>query len=283
MSAILVVAFVLLVITPVAGFFLYAGALLFTLRRFKIRSLRFRVVAKITVLLCIASIVLLTGPHVARIDAWWWSVLANLAVFALFIALLRRYAGVRFWRGFGIVVATTALATVGVVLLVLAIVLPLRLYVASPFEVNGESMMPAYASGDILFVDRLSRRAHNPERGDVVVLVSPEPSTTAQFYVKRIIALPGERVQARSGKVFVTNAMHPTGYELPEPYIVSGTVTEDLSDDPVTVPENAYFVLGDNREHSNDSRYWGPLPRDHIVGIVAMKIWPPVHTPGASA
>jgi signal peptidase I len=108
----------------------------------------------------------------------------------------------------------------------------------------------------------------------VIVLVPPEPDQTTQFYVKRIVGLPGEKVQVKSGKVVIYNATYPFGFMLDESYLPADERTEGSSSEPVPVPNGSYYVLGDNREHSNDSRYWGVLPRRNIVGQVGEHLWP---------
>jgi len=131
------------------------------------------------------------------------------------------------------------------------------------FQVRGSSMEPTLHSGQYLIVSRLSYRLGDPQRGDVIVF--EPPNGTQDDYIKRIIGLPGETVEARGGSIWID------GLQLEEPY-VSGTAPYngawDLQDDE-------YFVLGDNRPNSSDSHSWGPLPRDNIVGKTWVCYWPP--------
>ena len=153
------------------------------------------------------------------------------------------------------------------VLIALLIVVPLRLYVAQPFFVRGASMEPSFHSGDYLVIDELSYRLRDPRRGEVVVFRYPyDPS---QFFIKRIIGLPGETVKSDEGRVIVEDT--DTGELLQEPYISAPTPdTFRISTGP-----REYVVLGDNRGASSDSRRWGVLSKDLIVGRVLAPVWPP--------
>lgn len=153
------------------------------------------------------------------------------------------------------------------VLIALIIVVPLRLYVAQPFFVRGQSMEPTYHNGDYLIIDELSYRFQEPKRGDVVVFRFPgDPS---QFFIKRIIGLPGDTVEGRDGTITVTRAGEETMLE--EDYIK----IETPDDFKIITGPNEYVVLGDNRGASSDSRRWGILPRENIVGRVFATVWPP--------
>lgn len=153
-----------------------------------------------------------------------------------------------------------------VVIIALVIVAPLRLYVFQPFLVRGDSMEPNYHTGDYLIVDQLSYRFRSPERGEVVVLKFPlDPS---QRFIKRIVGLPGETVEVKDGKVVVYGEEEENGRDaivldesiyLPSDLSTPGSVRVDLR-------EQEYFVLGDNRPFSSDSRKWGILEKDLIVG-----------------
>ena len=155
------------------------------------------------------------------------------------------------------------------VLLAVLVVLPVRAFVAQPFIVEGESMHPTFGNANYLIVDEISYRFKEPVRGDVVVFRYPgDPST---FYIKRIIGLPGETISVLRGGVSITRASGET-LVLPEPYVVSEDATYTLS---TTLGEGEYFVMGDNRPKSSDSRIWGPLPREDIVGRAFLRLLPP--------
>ncbi|MEA3273084.1 MAG: signal peptidase I [Patescibacteria group bacterium] len=159
----------------------------------------------------------------------------------------------------------------GVILISLVIVIPIRYYLVQPFVVRGASMEPGFLDGEYLVVSEIEYRINDPERGDVIVFKYPkEPS---EYYIKRIVGLPGERIAIRGGKVTIFNAQHPTGLVLNESeYLPNGRITRgDLSK---TLGDDEYFVLGDNREASSDSRVWGILPEELIIGRAWIRAYP---------
>lgn len=155
-------------------------------------------------------------------------------------------------------------------LIALIIVIPIRFYVAQPFIVSGASMSPTFESGHYLVVDQLSYRFNEPERGDVIIFKYPRD--TSKFFIKRIIGLPGETLTLEAKVLTIENSMHLGGFVFEEPYIeeanrISGTFSVELGD-------NEYFVMGDNRGQSSDSRVWGPLQKELIVGRAFLRIFP---------
>jgi signal peptidase I len=153
-------------------------------------------------------------------------------------------------------------------LLIVVVVIPIRMFVVSPFVVDGESMHPTFENLDYLIVDELVYDFHAPQRGDVIVFRYPgDPSI---FYIKRIIGLPGETVAINQGVVTITTAAGQT-FTLSEPYVVDQDVTYTKT---VTLGTGQYFVMGDNRPNSSDSRVWGPLPRQNIIGRVDLRLLP---------
>jgi signal peptidase I len=160
---------------------------------------------------------------------------------------------------------------VKILLIALVIIVPFRMFVAEPFVVSGSSMVPNFHNYDYLIIDRLSYRTGEPQRGDVIVLLYPKD--TSQFFIKRVIGLPGETVQVQNGYVTVFNKEHPAGFRLTEPYLVSQTETLG-SPQKTTLGSGEYFVLGDNRTASSDSRVWGILPKSDIVGRVWTRVYP---------
>lgn len=152
--------------------------------------------------------------------------------------------------------------------LAVVIVLPIRLFVAQPFVVEGESMYPTFDSGDYLIVDELTYRFNEPERGDVVVF--RYPGNPSIFYIKRVIGLPGETVSIDRGKVTITKADSST-LTLDESYVVTEDATYSKS---TVIGPNEYFVMGDNRPRSSDSRVWGLLPKKDIMGRAFIQLLP---------
>ena len=145
------------------------------------------------------------------------------------------------------------------------IVLPIRYFLFQPFIVKGDSMVPNFHSGDYLIVDEISYRASGPQRGDVVVL--KYPLDTTQRFIKRVIGLPGETVDINNGKI--TTALGTQSTELRETYLPGDLVTDGSVH--VTLGPDEYFVMGDNRQFSYDSRRWGVLPKSDIIGRAARR------------
>ncbi|HUQ30431.1 MAG TPA: signal peptidase I [Candidatus Paceibacterota bacterium] len=153
-------------------------------------------------------------------------------------------------------------------LLIVIIVLPLRAFIVSPFVVDGESMHPTFENLDYLIVDEISYRFKTPARGDVIVFRYPKNPSV--FYIKRVIGLPGEKVSIRKGEVTITEPAGTT-VTLPEPYVTAEDATYNGNS---TLADGEYFVMGDNRPNSSDSRVWGPLPANDIIGHVFLRLLP---------
>ncbi len=153
-------------------------------------------------------------------------------------------------------------------IIISVVVFAIRLYIATPFIVSGSSMDPTFAHGEYLIVDELTYRLEEPKRGDVIIFRFPQKRT--QFFIKRIIGLPGETIEIRDGTVYVKNEAAPHGFALDEPYLADGTAGSFA----VTLGEGEYFVLGDNRSASFDSRSWGTLERKFIVGRALLRLFP---------
>lgn len=152
-------------------------------------------------------------------------------------------------------------------LVALAAVIIVRTFIAQPFLVSGASMEPNFYDGHYLLIDELTYRFRTPERGEVVVFRYPKNHRT--FYIKRIIGLPGETVSMAGGRITVVS---PDGARrtLEEPYLPqSGEGSFGR-----TLGEGEYFVMGDNRSFSFDSRNWGPVKKSELVGIVRLRLWP---------
>ncbi len=149
----------------------------------------------------------------------------------------------------------------------LVIVIPVRMFIAQPFVVSGRSMDPTFENGQYLIIDELSYRFQEPTRGEVIVFRYPK--NPKEFFIKRIIGLPGETVEIRNGRVIVWDGGEQI--TLDEPYIVN---TGNGTDITTSLGDDEYFVMGDNRPESSDSRVWGVLPRDDITGRVFLRLLP---------
>jgi len=169
----------------------------------------------------------------------------------------------------------------------LIIIVPIRIFLFQPFFVQGASMDKNFADGDYLIVNELGYKQTDVslgnvhlfdvdtfkdlKRGDVVVFRYPKDPK--QFFIKRVIGLPGEQVKVEGGKVIIFNNQNPEGFVLDESaYLPKGLITNGA----VTIALNGqeYFVLGDNRQFSHDSRAWGALPKDDVIGKVLVRAWP---------
>jgi signal peptidase I len=143
-------------------------------------------------------------------------------------------------------------------------------FIAQPFQVQGASMEPNFYTKQYLIVDEISYRFRVPERGEVIVFHNPR--NESEFYIKRIIGLPGETIEIKNSQVTIINKDNPKGLVLDESYLPAGT--EMPGDGTFTTGEDEYFVMGDNRLQSFDSRSWGPVKKSEIVGVVRLRIWP---------
>ncbi len=151
---------------------------------------------------------------------------------------------------------------------VLGVAFLIRFFLIQPFYVSGQSMEPTFENNQYIIVDQVSYRFRAPRRGDVVVFKYPR--NVAFSFIKRIVGLPGETVSVHDGEVTISNDQHPDGMMLDETYIVTRTSGETRT----TLKDGEYFVLGDNRPNSSDSRTWGALPRHLIVGRVWVILYP---------
>ncbi len=153
-------------------------------------------------------------------------------------------------------------------LFALVVVVPIRLWIAQPFVVSGSSMDTTFVDGQYLIVDEISYKFHDPQRGDV--LIFKYPLDTSKYFIKRLIGLPGETVVVKSDSVTIINKDHPEGIVLSEAYTHSRT----FGNSTTTLAAGQYFVMGDNRLVSSDSRVWGILPKSDIIGRPVMRLLP---------
>ncbi len=161
--------------------------------------------------------------------------------------------------------------TIQTIVLSLALFLVLYIFVILPYFVEGNSMYPNYKNGDFLIISKLDYRFGQPQVGDVVVLHAPDEN---KDYIKRIIGLPGDTIEIKDGYIF------RNGIQLVEDVYLDNTVVTEEGDfaksgESVTIPLEHYFVMGDNRSDSFDSRYFGPVESSLVKGKVLFRLWPP--------
>ncbi len=154
------------------------------------------------------------------------------------------------------------------VIIAFVIVVPIRIFIAQPFIVSGSSMVPTFHNGEYLIIDELSYYLGDPVRGDVSIF--HYPNNKKIYFIKRIIGLPGETVTIKNGKVTIINEENPNGFTLDEPYIKETFNTTST----YKLQQDEYFVMGDNRNFSSDSRVWGVLPRKLLVGRAFVRLFP---------
>jgi signal peptidase I len=168
-----------------------------------------------------------------------------------------------------------------IALIAVAAVFIVRTFFVQPFLVSGSSMVPNFQNGDYVLVDEFTYRIASPQRGDVVVFHDPQDWST--YFIKRVIGLPGEKLQINNNQITVFNAANPNGLVLNESYLPVGTPVSanscdggsfDASICTYTLSSSTYLTLGDNRPESYDSRSWGPLPAKNLVGLVRIRLWP---------
>lgn len=165
------------------------------------------------------------------------------------------------WRGI-------ILDTAKFVFVALLLITPFRYFVAQPFIVSGASMVPTFEQNEYVVIDKLSYRMSEPGRGDIIIF--RYPLDTSQYFIKRIVGLPGEEVNIQNGIVTVTGDSGVARI-LDEPYRSSSVSARPMD---TVLAEDEYFVLGDNRAASSDSREWGPLQKKHIVGRAFVSLFP---------
>jgi len=159
--------------------------------------------------------------------------------------------------------------TVKIVVIAAIIVIPIRYFLFQPFFVKGESMAPNFENGDYIIVDEISYRFRQPERGEVIVF--KYPSDPSQKFIKRIIGLPGETLEVKGGKITITKDGNIQ--LLAEDDYISSLV-KTSGDFEITLSQDQYFVMGDNRDFSYDSRRFGPLSSNLIIGRAFFRAWP---------
>lgn len=150
----------------------------------------------------------------------------------------------------------------------LIIVVPIRAFVAEPFIVSGSSMVPTFTNGDYLIVDKISYKLSSPKRDDVVVFRYPGDPT--KFFIKRIIGLPNETVDIKGNDITITNSEHPESFKLDQPFVKNISNNEEH----IVLGSDEYFVMGDNRSASSDSRAWGPVKKELFTGKAFLRLLP---------
>lgn len=204
----------------------------------------------IGIILAIAGLGYLTSP------------LTLLIGFAVFHKLFLKYYNTGLKKNLSIYIAYTVIA----VIVSVSIIIPVRSYVIEPFYAKGDTMSPTYQDGDYLIINRINK---NYKRGDVIVFRYPlDPQ---QFFIKRIIGMPGEKIQIKGESVIIYDSNNPDGKILNESYLESDIKTYGVNEDILELSNSEYYVLGDNRGASKDSRVFGAVDKSLIRGTVWFK------------
>lgn len=167
-------------------------------------------------------------------------------------------------------IATFILDLLKMVVISLIIIIPIRYFLIQPFFVQGASMEPNFDNGQYLVIDELSYRLRSPERGEVIVF----KYQTGDYFIKRVIGLPGETIEIKNQHIYIINSQYPQGAQLEEPYLDPALVTSAYGKSEWKLGPDQYFVMGDNRTVSYDSRWFGPIQRSAIVGRVWVRAYP---------
>jgi signal peptidase I len=165
------------------------------------------------------------------------------------------------------------LEIIKVAVIALLIVIPIRYFIFQPFVVKGISMEPTFHDGDYLIVDEISYRFRAPERGEVIVFSYPK--NPSQKFIKRIVGLPGEEIELQDNEIIVKGKDGKETILNESSYLTYPKTKEWFQHEKIRLQKDEYFVLGDNRLHSFDSRSWGVLSRKYIIGRVLLRVFPP--------
>lgn len=161
------------------------------------------------------------------------------------------------------------------IVVALALFVIIYLFLVQPHQINGNSMYPSFFDGEYLLTDKLSYRFKDPQRGDVIIFHAPAgarcPKELQCDFVKRIIGLSRETIEIKEGKIYINGSLIEESYVQTNDEVINREVKTELQ---FVLKEDEYFVMGDNRSHSSDSRAWGSVPKENIVGRAWIRYWP---------
>ncbi|OGG29518.1 signal peptidase I [Candidatus Gottesmanbacteria bacterium RIFCSPLOWO2_01_FULL_49_10] len=156
------------------------------------------------------------------------------------------------------------------IVVIMAVMVMIYLFIVSPQEINGASMEPNFHNGEFILTNKIEYKFHEPKRGEVVIFKSPRNKDVD--YIKRIIGLPGDTVLLKDNKLYVNGNPVDEPYLSPGVNVFGGSYLREGAEE--IVPEGSYFVAGDNRPHSSDSREFGPIPKEDFIGKAFLRYWP---------
>lgn len=257
--------YLLIPVAIIAGFAFEALPLNITTKILKVNGANYKTALIISVIQWISVLVIgiILGIILSIFGFQNFNTILSIVIgFVIFHKLLQKYYQTSLKKNIAIYIVFTIIT----VIISLAIIIPVRSFVIMPFYVKGSAMEPTYKDGDYLLIDEFSK---NYQRGDVIIFRYPK--NPQELFIKRIIALPGEKVQLKEGSVYLYDKKNPNGYKLSESYIAPDMQTFGLDENIVELASNEYYVLGDNRNASKDSRVFGPVNDSYFIGEVWLK------------
>ena len=240
----------------VLGLFFNALILNLVAKKFKAQNTTFKNALKISLFEWLAAILIgviigiVLAGSIGNVIAWTLSFFAfNLLCKKFYSTKLRQNIFIYF------------ILNLIVIAVALSIILPVRAFVAQPFYVAGSAMSPTFNDNDYIIIKMFDK---NYERGDIIIHKDPKGGTS--LFIKRVIGLPGEKIQIKDNAVYIYNNIAPSGQILNEPYLSASTKTVASEENVVVLDESQYYVLGDDREVSKDSRVYGSIDKGLIIG-----------------
>lgn len=185
------------------------------------------------------------------------NIIAWILGFVVFNLLCKKYYLSKFKKNLSIYLLLNLI----IIVISLAVILPIRFFIAEPFYVKGDAMSPTFPDKTYMIINKFSKSL---QRGDIVVLKSPQDSS--QYIIKRIVGLPDEKVEIKDGSVYIYNSENQSGLKLGEPYVLNGAQVLTIDNSQITLNQDQYYVLGDNPSVSKDSRSFGAVNSNLIVG-----------------
>lgn len=250
----MIIIFVLL--SFVLGLLFNALILNWVAKKFKVQNTTYKNAVKISLLEWLATI--LIGVIIGII---WTNLIGNIITWALgfivFNLLCKKVYSTKIKQNISIYLVMSLVVAV----ISLIIILPVRTFVVQPFYVAGSAMSPVLNNNDYVIIKMFDK---NYERGDIIVHEDLKGSRA--LFLKRIVGLPNEKIQIKDGLVYIYNNSFPSGQIIDEPYLFSGTETLSFNENVITLEDSQYYVLGDNRENSKDSRSYGAVNKEFIIG-----------------
>lgn len=258
-----ILLFLALLVLVIAGFAFDALLLHVTTKIFKVNGANYKTALIISVFQWISALIISVILGIVLAAFGFGDIRTILTIFfgvVIFHKLLQKYYQTSLKKNIAIYVVFIILT----VIIYLIIIIPVRSFIFEPFYVAGKVMEPIYQDGDYLLINKFDKSFG---RGDIVVFKNPKKPD--QYFIERIVGLPNEKIQLKNGSVYLYNAQNINGYELSESYLAPEIKTYGLDENVLELSSNEYYMLGDNRTASKDSRIIGPVSSDYFIG----KVW----------